>query len=136
MLISVLFAENMSSLVRHMFTPGRMNPTRAVFTNYISPATHIPPSITHNNLPSSLLNLPISSSLLCVASIHTSAVVERARQSTRKILSNRCVYDYRLSKKSHSIYILYVQEVVTLYLVTYYIKWVTTSWTDGSIHTL
>ena len=35
MLISVLFAENMSSLVRHMFTPGRMNPTRAVFTNFI-----------------------------------------------------------------------------------------------------
>ena len=29
-------------------------------------------------------------------------------------------------------YILFDQEVVTrLYIVTYYIKWVTTSWTDG-----
>ena len=107
LLIGVLFAENMSSLVRHMFTPGRMNSTRAVFTNFLSPAAHMPQSITHNNLPSSLLNLPISSSLLYVASIHTSAVVERARQSTRKNALKRCIYYYRMSQKSCPIYIVY-----------------------------
>jgi len=57
----------------------------------------MPQSITHNNLPSSLLNLPISSSLLYVASIHTSAVVERARQSTR--LRKRKVYLANKKKK-------------------------------------
>ena len=29
--------------------------------------------------------------------------------------------------------VLYVQELVTHFIVTYYIKWVTTSWTDGMI---
>ena len=28
--------------------------------------------------------------------------------------------------------LLYVQELVPILLVTYYIKWVTTSWTDGN----
>ena len=30
------------------------------------------------------------------------------------------------------IYILRIQEVVTIYIVSYYIKWITTSWTHST----
>ena len=52
-----------------------------------------------------------------------------------KMLKN-IIHDstYMFSVFGTKTHILYVQEVVThSYIVTYHIKWVTTSWTDGTI---
>ena len=42
------------------------------------------------------------------------------------------VYNLARGEKLPQGYLLYVQEVVILYIVTYYIKWTTTSWTNGT----
>ena len=50
-----------------------------------------------------------------------------------KKIINKYVKFYKKNKQLKIWVILYVQEVMTLVITTYFIKWVTTSWTNGYI---